>query len=263
MYLITESKFYLPLDDNGFIVNVSSKDHLSLRNKNYIESIINYFLMLHKNHVHSIYLSGSSANGRFREGYSDIDLLVVYSNELPFDKKLKGTISKEFCSNNPTLPQIDLSQRNLGNLFIRPMDFLIKTQMCCIYGNNLQDQISPFKVSEDIIYNLHLSRKLVDTFQRKILQENHPEVIKNLGTQVFKNIIRFSYETIMLEVKRYTRDIYTCYFELQKHYPDKQRIFYEMLNYSINGTTDKVTIVHLVSSIREWLIEKSETNVSL
>lgn len=263
MFSITETKFYLPLDDNGFIVNVSSKDHLSSANMKYVESIINYFLLLHKNYVHSIYLSGSSANGRFREGYSDIDLLVVYSDELQFDNKLKGTISKEFCLNNPTLPQIDLSQRNLRNVFARPMDFLIKTQMCCVYGKNLQDQIPPFKVSEAIIYNLPLTRKLFDTFQRKILQENHPEIIKHLGAQIFKNIIRFSYETIMLEVKRYTRDIYTCYFELQKYYPEKQQTFYEMLNYSINGITDKATILNLINSIREWLIEKSETNVSL
>ncbi|MBK7157280.1 MAG: nucleotidyltransferase domain-containing protein [Ignavibacteria bacterium] len=68
-------------NDNGFLVNTTGIERLTTDTKEFLDKIILEYKRVFPN-LDSIYLRGSAAEGKFREGVSDIDTFALIEKNL-------------------------------------------------------------------------------------------------------------------------------------------------------------------------------------
>jgi len=259
--IILEDLYYLPVDNEGNILNVSNYNLMPKIIRDSVNSILHFVLDQSHNNIHSIYIRGSSVNGRFREHNSDIDLMIVYQDSYNIPKGLRLALNDKFVSKGGYFSHIDLAERNLNEALTMPFNFTIKTQTLCIYGKNLQKSIPNFKIDNTILYYPYFIAENLNWVVNNLRKENDKQRIKKSGKKLFKSVLRAGFEAIMLNVGKYSRDLYTCYFELQKHYPEKKESLFRILYYSIFATDGKEEILQLTNDVHEWLITISKKSL--
>ncbi len=105
--------------------------------------------------IHSIYLYGSVAEGRATENDSDLDLTVIFTQELDDETARKmAEVKSSLEKAHPVVSKIDIDPGTLDTV-LRTANknlwgYWLKHHCVCVYGEDLRERFEPFRPSKDI-----------------------------------------------------------------------------------------------------------------
>lgn len=250
---------YLPMDKNGFLINDTSFERVTPTLLPLIADIITSFQKQEKDKLHSVWLRGSVARGNFVENISDIDFFaLVFEPNIHWKKAswAEKTIKKLKHYYSFT-QEIELNVSSYYTDFYQQnprLSFILKTQSLCLFGQNIQEQVPRFQISNHLTLNSTWLEEDIRFFE-KIKSPDKKEI-----QEILKIIIRSSFELVMLREKKYTSDLYWCIHSFGKYYPEKIKSAWQLLDCFIGNfdISDTEKIKKDILSFGNWLlVEKS------
>jgi len=254
--VIRKTLKFAPLDSNGYIINIASIRKVSSKWKKAVDYSILLLTGLYSDDLDSVYLRGSVATGDQNEHNSDLDLLVFLKRD-KFEKDYEyfNSINKRVRSKYPFIERVDIIADNrkciLDNLSYQ---VIIKTQSVCVYGTDVCSNLPHFTPNQAIFHVQRIKQDIVN-FQN-FFEENPKdnELIKAKCKTIMKRIVRTGFELVVDQSSKYTRDLYTCYFEFIKYYPDQRKDMHKALMLSINPTNNVETILGILNRLGNQII---------
>lgn len=105
--------------------------------------------------LHSIYVYGSVAEGRATENHSDLDLTVIFTQEMDDETinkmaEVKSALEKA----HPAVTKIDVDLGTLDKVLLPAnknlWGYWLKHHCVCVFGEDLRERFEPFSPSKDI-----------------------------------------------------------------------------------------------------------------
>lgn len=230
--------------------------------------LVDSYLEMWDKTIHSIYVRGSLAKGLAIDGISDIDSFAVLMpgevQTLSYDQfgawaqKVEQNIQEAF----PFVAGVEFDLETFENVCERenPYTFIIKTEAACVYGENLVDGIDPYKLSPEIAFQTRFFEHHLNQFIAEY--SSKPEADKlDYIVWLMRRFLRLSMELVMVDEKRYTRDLYLCYESFAKHYPEHVEEMYRALELAINPKTGQAT-ESLVQEFGTWLTAEAKRKLT-
>lgn len=252
---------FLETDTDGFIVNTTSPEKIQVAWMPAVEMVKEAYQKQIGEHLHSVYIRGSVAKGQAIDNISDIDSFAVVT--LPYDevdmswsKGLVEEVKKQF----PFVVGVEIGIVPLEEIQDSKGDqIMIKTQSICVFGNNLSDTLQALKPGLDTAQHFEGIAEEITKTKEWLEKERTAEEIKRKCTWIMKRIIRSGFELVMERSQKYTRDLYPCYDEFSKYYPDKKEEMYRSLELAINPISDKNIILDILDNFGGWLVNEVDS----
>ncbi len=258
--IIKEIGGYLSVDEHGFIVKVASPEKFQETWKPVIEEIKKVYLENFGEKIHSIYIRGSVAKGEAVEGISDVDSFAVVRNkEDEVDESILEGLETQIENKFPFVQGAEMGVISLGRLDNRSsFKMMIKTQAVCIYGEDLSNEIAPYKIDKGLFIHSHNLEKSITSTIKGLEEMQDKSEIEEKCRWIMKNILRSGCEIVITRSQKYTRDLYPCYKVFAEYYPEHEAEMKEVLTLAISPTEDKEKIVEVLERFGSWMIEESK-----
>lgn len=201
--------------------------------------------------VRSVYIRGSIPRGLAIEDVSDADF--IYVSEINFDAAdlaLEAAAQTAFpFVKGVELFRLDSAQFNKRHHpNQRPyFHMLVKTQSLFLAGDDLADDIAPFRIGVDMASHVF---SLAKEFAQvpKLLEQSRETGEEQAMRQWFsRRIVRSGLEITMNRSSRFTRDLYLCYEQFARFYPERAEPMYQVLANCLNGEHSPVQYEEIVS----------------
>ena len=201
--------------------------------------------------VTSVYIRGSIPRGLAIESVSDADF--IYFSEINFDAAdvdLERVTKAKF----PFVKDLELFRLTrtvfdkIRQLQRRPyFHMLLKTHGLFLAGDDVTKDIAPFRIGRDMVSHVFF---LASEFSRlpRWLEEDRKRGVEQYRHQWFsRRTIRSAFEVTMDRSSRFTRDLYLCYEQFARFYPERSRPMYQVLVNCLNGEDSPVQYEELVA----------------
>ncbi|MFN9067154.1 MAG: hypothetical protein ACK5V3_07990 [Bdellovibrionales bacterium] len=216
---------------------------------------INYILRRLKKAkgIKSVYVRGSVADGTAMINVSDLDIVYCAEKRMDnFEKKLSLDFKKKFSFVDRveflrfSEQDILIHSRSKKSYHIRT---LLKTQCVHLYGNDLRKLISIKVRRKDLVCHLP---DLMNEYKLMGRRLSYHEIYGDFDAQnrwFSKRIVRSGFELNLKKSNFYTRDLYYCYLEFAKYYPDYRSDMFSVLKNCFVGNRDVRDFVSLINFI--------------
>lgn len=217
---------------------------------------------------HSQHLRSRLAKGLAVEGISDIDSFAVlmpgevqtvsYDEFGVWAQKVEKGVQEAF----PFVTGVEFgleifeSVRERENIYT----FIIKTEAACVYGESLVDGIEPYKLNPEVAFQTRFFEHHLGQFTAEYSSESEADKPAYI-VWLMRRFLRLGMELIMIDEKRYTRDLYLCYESFAKHYPEQAAEMYRALELAINPKTGQAT-ESLVQEFGTWLTAEANRKLT-
>jgi hypothetical protein len=238
---------------------IAKQDKANIQSK-WLE-VVNYFIdSIDKQHVHSIYLRGSVITGEAFDHISDIDFIML-SNDLPkslwtrpsqFTKSYKP-LTESIIKKYPFVYNLDINTPNYYDNVDLQNQFMIKHFSICVYGDNIQKNISKFKRNE-----FPLTHPLLDVPLKTVVSEfKEFDIKKRMIRYVAKHVIRAAFELVhkISHQDVWTRDLYPCYKFFSEQYPEVKEHMKHCLKLTISPT-ENIDDIKMIVELGYWVLEQ-------
>ncbi len=214
--------------------------------------------------LHSLYVRGSLAKGTPVEHVSDIDSFAVmepsWDNTVTYDevKVWAEEVEQAIQSAFPFVAGVEVGLEAYAGVLERdnPYTFILKTEAACVYGDDLARDIEPYALDYSIAFQTKHFQQHLDLFLDEYPQE--PEAEKaNFLVWLMRRFLRLGMELVMIEERRYTRDLYLCYESFAKHYPAHKGEMYRALELAIKPEVNPESEL-FVEAFGAWLAGEAE-----
>ena len=189
------------LNHEGFIVNPCKVEYITPDYRKLIDDLLCQLQTCLGDKLHSVYLYGSVARGEARQYQSDLDLSLVFNQELTEQEQhaVKG-IQRTTEQRYDLVTKIDFDPGIIHQVLLPEekyrWHFWLKHCCCCIYGEDLSRQFAWQKPSLAIAYALN--GDLSDFLQQRLGMLNYGSAAR-VGREVAKKILRTVYTIIAVE----------------------------------------------------------------
>ena len=248
------------LDKDGYIINDFEIENIQPEYGVIVDEVVNQIQKALGNNLHSIYLRGSVLKGQAVKYLSDIDTYIVVDSPINEDDTKKiDRIYDSFESKYSYLNGIELIIREaikvIGNTRLQ---FVLKTQSMCIFGEDLTLMFPKFKINELSYAHSFSLKKSIDKALNWLNNNENliSEEIKYTCSWIMKRLVRVGYELVMKKEQGFTRDLYYCYEGFIKYYPEYSDRMKDILYTAINPIDNKVEIIRLIDSVDKFLIKE-------
>ncbi|WP_315115612.1 nucleotidyltransferase domain-containing protein [uncultured Clostridium sp.] len=211
-------------DREGYIINYTSKDNISLNYLLILEELIQLLKQDLNDKLHSIYVYGSVGRGEAILGKSDIDLSIVLNLQLTRQELEKLNNHKnEFLEENKMVPKIDFDIGTLNDVLkeenLYYWGFWIKHICTCIYGEDLSINFPKMKPNRSICQSLNqdVISSLIN-YKDNIIKN---EVDSNMLISALKRIIRGAYCLVAVIDKSWITKIEDIIIVLNYYFPSE------------------------------------------
>jgi uncharacterized protein len=249
---------FLETDSDGFIVNTTSIKNIQPNWMPAVQMIKDAYLKNLGEHLHSVYIRGSVAKGKAIENISDIDSFAVVNllyNDI--DSSWTKDFAERLIKDFPFITGVEMGIIPFDEIKNSKGDqIMIKTQSICIHGKNLANMFPSMKPGIETAQHFQGIAQEIDKTKEWLQKEHTDEEICRRCTWIMKRILRCGFELIMERSQKYTRDLYLCYEEFSKYYPDKESQMREVLDLAINPVADKNQIKSVLDSLVHWLVSE-------
>ncbi len=249
---------FLETDNDGFIVNTTSSEKIQAAWIPAVEMVKEAYQKHIGEYLHSVYIRGSVAKGQAMDNISDIDtfaaVTVPYDDiDMSWSKDFVEEVKKRF----PFVTGVELGIVPLDEIQESKGDrIMIKTQSICVYGSSLADTLPPLRPGVDTAQHFEGIGREIDRTKQWLQGDHADEEIERKCTWIMKRIIRSGFELVMERSQKYTRDLYPCYEEFSKYYPEKKEEMYRVLQLAVSPTFDKEIILNTLDSLGGWLVKE-------
>jgi len=217
---------FLEQDKNGFLLNAGGKELIQTE---YIGVLRDVVVEMRKsidpNNLISIYVVGSVARGEAVLNKSDIDLVIVTSNNRLVPPHIcDGGSMKQLMANYPFVTNIQcdlLDKKTAIGKYFDLTSFVLKTQSVLLHGKDIRESISGFK-PDIYLANSEIIQLKSDIAEAKeeIESAKPSEAIVYWCRRIMKNILRDAYFIVMYEEGKYSVDNETLRDVFIKYHPD-------------------------------------------
>lgn len=189
------------LNNEGFIVNPCKVEYITPDYRKLIDDLLCQLQTCLGDKLHSVYLYGSVARGDARQYQSDLDLSLVFNQELTEQEQhaLKG-IQRTTQQRYDFVTKIDFDPGIIHQVLLPEekyrWHFWLKHCCCCIYGEDLSRQFAWQKPSLAIAYALNSD---LDEFLHQRLNRLTDENSARVGREVAKKLLRSVYGIVAIE----------------------------------------------------------------
>lgn len=205
---------------------------------------------------HSIYVRGSVAKGSAILEVSDIDTVLVTDFSLTSQsaQKLEQIRTNLVQKYSPRLPKIEFWVLGKAKFADTPrLQFVLKTQCVCIYGENLIPNFPAFKLGKEAFGHVaSFEQELLD-IRAEILTETDPQELQDICVWLMKRILRTGFELVMLRAQKFTRDLYPCMTAFCEFYPNHTEKMRAVLNLALNPTEQKEELLELIDGVAAFI----------
>ena len=259
---------YLETDEQGFLQSRADPANITGSWRAAVEAVTTAYLEKWPQKVHSIYVRGSIAKGLPVEGTSDVDSLAVLKpgceQGLSYDefgvwaKAVEQRVQEKF----PFVTGVEFGLEPFEEARDRenPYALILKIEAACVYGENLAEEIAPYKPGPEMAFQTKYFRFHLETFLSEYPAEPEAEKPEFLNWMM-RRFLRLGMELVMVEERRFTRDLYLCYESFAKHYPDKTAEMYRALELAVNPVLGDAT-EGFVKGFGEWLAQEAERKLT-
>jgi hypothetical protein len=235
-----------------------------------IDRIVKKYTYNHGKHVHSVYVRGSVACGKAKEGFSDLDMVTVLRcrDSKTQNQSWKGEIRQyvekyaAFCQGldmtDITLEQI-LKPQSRGDMWWR---MIIKLSSVCMYGEDLSSIISPYKPNAEMIMQLFFLEQEIRRLKSIQNDNRNEKEVQHECRQIMKRILRSGFEMVIEKEKFYTNDVRLCYQYFCKNYPNKAQDMAKVMNLFLYPLDDLQEIVLIADNLIQWMLSESRDTLS-
>lgn len=201
--------------------------------------------------VSSLYLRGSIPRGLAIEYVSDADFF--YLSEINFDL-MDIALEKAVLSKFPFTTRLELSRldRAAFDKVRRPQrrpyfHMLLKTQCLFLAGDDVAKDIGPFQLGADMVSHVFSLASEFSLLPAQLEEGKRLQAGRTIHQWFSRRIVRSGFEITMDRTSRFTRDLYLCYEEFARFYPDRAEQMLAVLVNSLNGDESPLRYGELVA----------------
>ncbi|MFT5167792.1 MAG: hypothetical protein ACI8P3_003030 [Saprospiraceae bacterium] len=244
---------YYKVDKMGLLVNPAHWTHVPTEWHAPIECIKQAYIQHYQKDLHSIYLRGSIVRGTFMKGLSDIDVLgLVYIDNIkwehsPFEAALFEDLKLTF----PFEANFELMVSSFSsdlNTSYPALAMVLKTQSLCIWGNDVLENIPPFRADRSLLIHY----KWLDKDIAGFLENNNVE--ESDYQEIMKLMVRCGFELLIEKSGSYTTDLYPAVQSFGQYYPAYKSAMEKALFYFLNPYENLNQQRELILTLGKWLI---------
>ena len=259
---------YLETDEQGFLQSRADPANVTGPWREVVEAVTTAYLEQWPTSIHSIYVRGSIAKGLAVEGTSDIDSFTVLKPGCEQDfsyeavKVWAETVEQNVKEKFPFVTGVEIGLETFEEAQNRenPYALILKMEAACVYGEDVANEIAPYKPGPDMAFQTKYFRSHLETFLSEYPAE--PEVDKpEFINWMMRRFLRLGMELVMAEEQRFTRDLYLCYESFAKHYPGKAAEMYRALELAVNPVLGEATGTY-AETFGAWLAQEAERKLT-
>ena len=259
---------YLETDEQDFLQSRAAAANITGSWLAVVEAVKKAYLENWPTSIHSIYVRGSIAKGLAVAGTADIDSFAVLKPGCGQEFSYKAvkvwaeTVEQDVKEKFPFVTGVEIGLETFEEAQHRenPYALILKIEAACVYGEHLADEIAPYKPGPEMAFQTKYFRSHLETFLSEYPAEpeaDKPEFIN----WMMRRFLRLGMELVMVEERRFTRDLYLCYESFAKHYPDKAADMYRALELAVNPVLGEETET-FVGEFGEWLAQEAERKLA-
>ncbi len=221
------------LDEQGFIKNVYSHEHIQPEFKSVVDYIVTELTRRLPNQIEAIFLYGSVPRGNAVFGKSDLDLSIVLKSAITEKcRQVFKSLSLRVAKSHPEISKLDIDPGYIDEI-MQPKEmyhwqFWLRHCCCFIWGNNLSQYFPLQRPSIEIAKALNSDLPtFLDQMASKFEIMNADEICKVIG----KKLLRTAYYLVAEKDGSWYTNLGQCYQVATQYYPDQHddiKMAYEM-----------------------------------
>lgn len=248
---------YLSQDENGFVVNDLAINQLEKRWRDVAYYLAKAYKKELGKHVHSVYIRGSVARGLAVDGVSDLDSFALVKPS--FSEKVirwqkadfQSSIEKELNDKFPFIGDLEMMLATYNEDFKNSrLAMIVKTQSLLVDGENIFSELKNYKANREMCLNYRWLKEDIDAF----LKINPQSFTINQCSEMMKMMIRTGFELVIEKVGRFSPDLYICYRDFSKYYPNKESEMRQALIWFLNPVRNKKELDKFVVNFGNWML---------
>lgn len=234
-----EELVYIPIDEKKNLLNISDEKNLSSVDREILGVIVKDIAKILPGGKGRIYIRGSLAYGRFLEGISDMDMVVVTDNITPeSEKALEQLISEYNKKYADRYGIVDISYYP-EDVFKDPKNNRLLMNILftgiLLYENDLCPELPTLSFSKELQKRI-ASQTLDDCRATLKTIENHTPVMymdKQRGADFLcvwfmRDFCRGLIALVMNKKEVFSLNVSTCCYEFAKSFPDYEDFVLEL-----------------------------------
>jgi hypothetical protein len=240
---------FLSVDEFGYVKPDVSLDRIGAVWKPLVAFVSD--ALMNRRGVRSVYLRGSIPRGLAIENVSDADFFYLSETDYESaDGNLEQAVQARFAfAKGLELSRLDhASLERIRRPQRRPyFQMLLKTQCLLLAGEDIARDIAPFQLGAEMVSHVF---SLQSEFSRlpSLLEEGRKTGVEQSMRQWFsRRIVRSGFEVTMDRNDRFTRDLYLCYEQFTRFYPDRSEQMFRVLINCLNGDESPLQYAELVA----------------
>jgi len=196
------------------------------------------------------------AKGTAVRGVADVDSMAITTRRLTEEEQeLSNEIWKIIEAKYDFITGLEVFVVELEEVeSFKELQFLLKTQCLCIYGEDHIAVLPKCKVGVKASYghSFTLEKDVKKLGQYRKEGENE----KELCSWVMKRLVRIGFELVMVKEQCFTRDLYPCYEMFSKHYPEKSSVMFEALTLAVFPTDKPKEVDTVIDKLTPFLLKE-------
>ena len=252
------SHLFVPQDKDGYFINVLHKSLIQNEYRPIVNQLVDNYLNTFHHSLHSIYLTGSVAQGNGVPNKSDIDSFAVLKSIEDISNKVRlNLLNKQLLQNYDWITRLDCDLIMITDLHENTKyKFVTKYVSTCLYGIDLGNEIEKMRPSILIANNLNFLKLNIELLKKKILLSDTNQNTEKLCRKIMKCLLRGGFEICIEKEQKYTHDVEQSYLIFTKCYSEVTDSATEAFKLVNSPTGDKEIILDVINRLGNWLIRQ-------
>ena len=248
---------YLSQDEDGFIINDLTVDKIGEKWRAVLEMAREGFVENLGEDLHGVYVRGSVARGLAIDGVSDLDMFALvkptFSSErirwqvADFQLVIAESIKKKY----DFVSDVEMMLATYDEDFVESnLAMIVKTQSVLLFGEDISERLKNYKADESMMLNFRwLEADILD-----FVKINNVDFTLKKCSEMMKVILRTGFELVMNRIGKFSPDLYICYRDFSRLYPNKEKEIRQALNWYLNPILDKEKLDNFVIGFGRFLM---------
>lgn len=208
--------------------------------------------------LHSIYVYGSVAKGTANIGISDLDLCIIFKQQLEEQDQIITEIQDNLLHKYPFLPKIDFDIGLLCDVLSEQhknsWGAWIKFFCTCIYGEDLRSYFKEIEINLQVIkaINQDYAKEVAHYFDALRQNTKNAAEMLNLKKSLIKRMIRLLPLTLS-KIDQWPLNLNDTVQQAIDNYPEQQNDFQYLLSQLENTQLPDSILIKNLSDIYLWI----------
>lgn len=264
-HLIQPIGSFLAVDKDGFFMNEAAWEKVVEPWRSIVNQTRDVYREIFGNHLRSVYVRGTVAQGRAVESISDIDTMAIIDVE-PTDrqknllKKAREQLGTEAAFAAGVELEVHTQEELLDPGRNDQVRFIIKTQAALVEGHDFSQDLPKYRpdtpgLAEGLYANYPV---VLQRSKDRLTNSQTPQEIQKWCRWAMKRLIRRAAAVMIPATGKYSRDLYPIYQLFSDRYLSKAAEMKQALIWAIEPNPQKEEVIALLDSLGPWLITEAK-----